>query len=76
MKAKNTRPESLEYLSPRRKARKGTVSDSLGDLGGFARKKFDQDRGLVFDAGRHVHSHPSSHAALHAGAERFAASGA
>jgi hypothetical protein len=29
------------YLSPRRKARKGTVSDPLGDLGGFARRKYD-----------------------------------
>ena len=30
-----------EYLSPRRKAR--TVSDPLGELGGFARRKFDPD---------------------------------
>jgi len=29
----------MEYLSPRRQARKETVSDPLGDLGGFARRK-------------------------------------
>jgi hypothetical protein len=33
-------PSRREYFSPRSKARKGTVSAPLGDLGCFARKMF------------------------------------